>query len=552
MTEADYAMYMEPLPRTTTSEESTRGGLSSLLAKLQKEVVSFFSDNALPMPEFSATHLTETVESLQSTIQKQNDLSLQLRQLSDSIQTKKDTLQIQQDKLSSLEKTQKEIHRSIEQCDIDFASWKKTHSLSSSLSILEIDPLINAIKEAKYLLKGVISETDRKNEIENYITTISNQIQAVFKDIALQFDENNINSYSISVLQEKLEENETLYKQQEDCKKEIHYSSLEEEKSKKHIQDQIDKINHVYKTTGTNDVFSLEEKTNSYVQYKQLVDESTQLYNRLYGKAGNKDQWEQLQSELETIDFQENERVLNSLTIQKEELENKIHQNLKQQGELQNKRSTANSDTKLGGLLQEKESIERQIQLKAEEWLSYALAYSFIQKTKNTFEQKQQPGVIKFASDWIYELTNHRYHLMKTYDNDTDQENFVLFDTTQNSTMENQWSGGLADQVYFAIRMGLIHELSEHGETLPLFLDDVLIRFDPTRQMQAAKLLLKLSKEHQIFYFSCHPQISSLFQSVAQTIPSASIQSFALDNFSVVDRSMEVPNESSMANLFSQ
>ncbi|NLJ48178.1 MAG: hypothetical protein GX428_01120, partial [Candidatus Atribacteria bacterium] len=77
---------------------------------------------------------------------------------------------------------------------------------------------------------------------------------------------------------------------------------------------------------------------------------------------------------------------------------------------------------------------------------------------------------------------------------------------------ENEWSSGLADQVYLSIRFGLALEFGRINEPLPILLDDILVNFDPSRQVATAKIILQLSEENQIFLFSCHPETKNIIQ----------------------------------------
>ena len=70
----------------------------------------------------------------------------------------------------------------------------------------------------------------------------------------------------------------------------------------------------------------------------------------------------------------------------------------------------------------------------------------------------------------------------------------------------------MADQVYLSIRFGLAMEFGRMNEPLPILLDDILVNYDPSRQVATAKIILQLSEENQIFLFSCHPETINIVQ----------------------------------------
>jgi len=72
----------------------------------------------------------------------------------------------------------------------------------------------------------------------------------------------------------------------------------------------------------------------------------------------------------------------------------------------------------------------------------------------------------------------------------------------------------LADQVYLAIRLGLAREFGRHSEPLPVILDDVLVKFDPSRRLNSARVILEFAREQQVLLFSCHPEFVDIIAAV--------------------------------------
>ena len=64
-------------------------------------------------------------------------------------------------------------------------------------------------------------------------------------------------------------------------------------------------------------------------------------------------------------------------------------------------------------------------------------------------------------------------------------------------------SAGARDQLYLAARLALV-EVVAGGNSLPLFLDDPLVHFDPFRRGNTRNLLKEVSKKHQVILLSCH------------------------------------------------
>ncbi len=80
-------------------------------------------------------------------------------------------------------------------------------------------------------------------------------------------------------------------------------------------------------------------------------------------------------------------------------------------------------------------------------------------------------------------------------------------------------SRGVVEQLYLAVRFGYIMNYSANGEQLPIIIDDILVNFDPLRASQAARSILDIARNHQILYFSCHPETVAIFRGHIPDLP---------------------------------
>ena len=77
-------------------------------------------------------------------------------------------------------------------------------------------------------------------------------------------------------------------------------------------------------------------------------------------------------------------------------------------------------------------------------------------------------------------------------------------------------SRGTAEQLYLAVRLGLVREFAQRTAALPIVMDDVLVNFDPTRAERTAVALAEMSEHHQILLFTCHPETAELVRKVEE------------------------------------
>ncbi len=77
-------------------------------------------------------------------------------------------------------------------------------------------------------------------------------------------------------------------------------------------------------------------------------------------------------------------------------------------------------------------------------------------------------------------------------------------------------SRGTAEELYLALRFGLVREFARRAEPLPVIMDDILVNFDPKRAKEACEALAELSKDQQVLLFTCHPETVDLVRSAAE------------------------------------
>lgn len=90
--------------------------------------------------------------------------------------------------------------------------------------------------------------------------------------------------------------------------------------------------------------------------------------------------------------------------------------------------------------------------------------------------------------------------------------NITVKDDHQWTRELEYFSNGTLDQVYFALRLGIIGLAYENGIKLPLILDDTFVQYDDERLASVLEYLLDYAKEHQVLLFTCHRREAEMLQ----------------------------------------
>lgn len=163
------------------------------------------------------------------------------------------------------------------------------------------------------------------------------------------------------------------------------------------------------------------------------------------------------------------------------------------------------------------EQSRRQARLRhaVREWLVGAICRFCLEEARRRHERERQPEVIREADQALRIMTGDRYALLALASGNTRTVELEEV-ATKRRKGEGAWSSGLGDQVYLALRFGLARLFGRKAESLPLILDDILVRFDEGRQEGAARVLLEEARQRQVLFFSCHEGTTRLLARMAQ------------------------------------
>ena len=125
---------------------------------------------------------------------------------------------------------------------------------------------------------------------------------------------------------------------------------------------------------------------------------------------------------------------------------------------------------------------------------------------------ERQPRVVRHAQDFFSHITSRRYERLFVPIGD---RTVTVMDGTGGAKQPEALSRGTREQLYLALRFGLVREFGERAERLPVVVDEVLVNFDQVRAKLAAESFAALSETNQVLVFTCHPGTADLFADAA-------------------------------------
>lgn len=374
---------------------------------------------------------------------------------------------------------------------------------------------IGQAKETWDAWKMITSESgqwqQRKVEWQEKLGQWTDEAKQLFQKIGLQKD----------VTPENVED---AYKQWQDIRVQAEVAK-EQDKQQEERDEQIVQLrkDKAIRSNEQEDLLSLTDsqtigefrnkvlKFRQFHQYKEVYEQS-EAHIRLIAK--NTKNLATLRHELKIHDLKNwnDEKAYYEKKIA--ESEKKLAEVAEKRGSIIERLSQMAKSEDYSKLLQEKENRKSVLDAQVNDWLICLYAQHMLGQAQAYYERVRQPVVIRQAGEYLHLMTQGRYTLQASFDG----SQLYAVDGMQRRIPEKQWSSGLGDQIYLAIRISLAMAFSRQLEAMPLILDDILVRFDEERQKQAIRFLSDLGKKEQIFLFTCSSQTRDIASEVKNTL----------------------------------
>jgi len=166
-------------------------------------------------------------------------------------------------------------------------------------------------------------------------------------------------------------------------------------------------------------------------------------------------------------------------------------------------------DTEASGLRAERAVLLEQLKDAARQWARLTIAQALLVQARRKYEAERQPDVLRRAGEFFTTITDGRYNRL-TSPLGTQDITVLAGDGTVKKPAV--LSRGTEDQLYLALRFGLIAEFGKRAAHLPVVVDDILVNFDPTRARRAAAAFVQLAETNQVLVFTCHPSTVEYFR----------------------------------------
>ena len=289
-----------------------------------------------------------------------------------------------------------------------------------------------------------------------------------------------------------------------DAEKELEEAQRDLEARQKGQQDVADQIDVLLKSGEAEDADDFRGRERVFQERSGLNATISNALEQMQRISGPGDALAALRTTLANTDLQTIRDGVRECVAQLEEID-------EQRSELDTERGAIR--TTLDGLASEEDSsrqrlerhrLSEELRGHARDWAVRAIAESLIRQAQSKFERERQPDVVRHAERVFLDVTDGAYQGVYS---PLDSSEINVRDAAGNIRTPQQLSRGTREQLFLALRFGLILELGQRSERLPVIVDEALVNFDPTRGTRAAGSFIDLSETNQVLVFTCHPQI---------------------------------------------
>ena len=177
-----------------------------------------------------------------------------------------------------------------------------------------------------------------------------------------------------------------------------------------------------------------------------------------------------VEEDLVGFDAEQNQESIDLLKMELDDLQTELAETWERLESIQQERTALEEDRRPAALRAEREAIADQLRQCLRQHAAMKLGAKTVESIRGEFERTCQPEILEIASDYLAQLTCGKY--AKVWTKLGEQRLLVTNEDRQTLSVE-ELSTGTREQLFLALRLGLVHEFAQRGIRLPMVLDDV-------------------------------------------------------------------------------
>ena len=284
----------------------------------------------------------------------------------------------------------------------------------------------------------------------------------------------------------------------------------------KEREQNLKKIQHgiadLLNAAGAQDADDFHRRAETHAERQQLsarIDSALDQLQRISGPGAALDD---LQAELSRSNTGAIADDIRRFEQELGEINERIEAMVSERTTIQNSLDSLRGEEDSSRLRAERHRLREEMRSHAREWAVRTIAQNLLRAAQSKFEQDRQPNVIRHSEKFFRDITEGRYTMVFS---PLDESEIYVTDSEGAQKQPQQLSRGTREQLFLTLRFGLVRDVGQRAERLPVIVDEALVNFDPVRGLRAAGAFMDLAQTNQVLVFTCHPQIVDQFVDAA-------------------------------------
>ena len=392
-----------------------------------------------------------------------------------------------------------------------WSNWLKKRGFPDTLRVDTYPGFLLVVQKAQSALETLKTTQRRLYGITKDIEEYGDEVKTVATCDAISLDgaQSDVAELADQIISE-MKAVETAQVDRERHQQEVDKFTNElktEEEKLKRVKKQRDDL---LRAGGAENAQAFRSKATSHLKGQKLTRKRDDLRERLRAHFDFRHTYDDLDQM-----FQDTERdaigtEIKSLDSQLDELDKKETAYRNEQAALGVTIKNLSSDEQASEWRATREELRQELRELAGQWSRCVIAESLLKEARTKYEEERQPAVVRRASKWLNRMSGNRYVDIQA-EVGGDRQISVIDQAGRKKTPE-QLSRGTRDQLYLALRFGLIQNFGENGARLPVVVDEVLVNCDPERAKVAVEGFVELAQTNQVLVLTCHPWVRDLFK----------------------------------------
>ena len=389
--------------------------------------------------------------------------------------------------------------------------WLKDRGLLESFTPETVDVLQRQVELGRSRLEDVRNWQQRIKAIEKDIQEYVDAVEPLATAFDVTFDANDYRTVAAAAdrLVELLEDVQENDRNRTDAEAELDDAERQFQDRKNVLEKAEEDLTQLLRSGGAEEAEAFRARAGLYQRRSDLEASARDALDRLQRISGPGEALDRLKADLADSDPQSMHDEISRLEEELDLTQGRRDDLSNERGSIQNELAGLVSEEESSRLRMERNTLVEQISVHARDWARLTLARELLEEARRKFERERQPGVVRHAQEFFADITEGRYKQVYA---PLGEQTITVTDADGGTKQPSELSRGTREQLFLSLRFGLIRELGQRTEPLPVIVDEVLVNFDPERALRAAVSFARLSETNQVLVFTCHPSVVDLFR----------------------------------------